>query len=959
MDIGRCNVIYLDRRSQKTGLVKRDDLKEFVGRIDSAAVGKNLDEEIVKQNLQSILATFNDVYICADGQSCLRRLSQMEDPISQPPTLLLIDIPDNDESHIVSPLSSNPPSMGQQTVEKNEPFDLYGIHMLSHICSSIQQRSMSRLIIPIAVTVNAEAARAALEEEPSLWALSKCSPDSVRGIKYLDIGAADVLTSPISPDRVQGLTSHAYRIFKEYAKEDTSSILTKRNRKLSWIGLDEERPFAYLREAMVSGLMVGICNPETINDTFDPSDLRLEEGRKVIVENAVGSWSFSAHDFTSDELVHAARVMLQHALAADELHRWTISSDDLTIFIMACRKAYNDFVLYHNFRHVVDVLQAIFFFLLRIGLLPPYQVEGKQSAKPSNAIAAVLRPFDALTLLVAALGHDVGHPGVNNAFLVALNAPLAQLYNDRSVLEAFHCAAYSQILRKYWPAAFDDMAMRKLMITTILATDMGLHFKYMKEMSSLQEKLAAAQSTADGYVPKVTDENRDLVCGLLIKCADISNVARKYACAAQWARVLTDEFANQGAMEKELNLPTCLFGGPPDPNDFLKLAESQLGFMNIFARPLFEGVSAVLPEMRFTLAELSTNKAIWQERIEAENSRKMSFARGPLSPLSRSTATPSETDSIDQRERLSPNPGESDSNSTLGAATKDRSRSGVSLTQQASEISLPNIAEHAGATTPHQTTRTPGITIPAYLEKSPLDMLTDHIQVIETGRRHSSVYSGLHDDETAKHNARNGSIDPLATTIFVQTHPSPAAREILDISAPPSPVKSVVSHSHVDASLPSSRSQATSTAEAGGQTSPSTKASSVGDDASEPPKPSPFTTHKNRSEDFGFLKQDPANGIKHQTMSVYGPDLLAKAASSPGKNSSASQVTAGLSPNPTGQGSNISGGSDDGRMSPGEHGAGDKRPDLRSSRSQSMLKGLKFWKKHKGERGEGLGVETP
>lgn len=193
---------------------------------------------------------------------------------------------------------------------------------------------------------------------------------------------------------------------------------------------------------------------------------------------------------------------------------------------MACRKAYNDFVLYHNFRHVVDVLQAIFHFLLRIGLLPPYQVEGNPVASPSNAIAAVLKPFDALTLLVAALGHDVGHPGVNNAFLVALNAPLAQLYNDRSVLEAFHCAAYSQILRRYWPAAFHDVSMRKLMITSILATDMGLHFKYMKEMSLLQEKIAAAQSTADGWVPKVSDETRDLVCGLLIKCADISNVVR-------------------------------------------------------------------------------------------------------------------------------------------------------------------------------------------------------------------------------------------------------------------------------------------------------------------------------------------------------------------------------------------------------------------------------------------------
>lgn len=193
----------------------------------------------------------------------------MEELVLQQPTILLIDIPDNDESHIAAPLASNP-VVHAASVEKNEPFDLYGIHMLSHICSSVQQRSMSRLIMPVAITVNSEAARAALEQEPSLWALSKCSPDSIRGIKYLDIGAIDVLTSPISSDRVHGLTVHAYRIYKEHAKEDTSSILTKRNRKLSWIGLDEERPFAYLREAMVSGLMVGICNPETLNDSFDP-----------------------------------------------------------------------------------------------------------------------------------------------------------------------------------------------------------------------------------------------------------------------------------------------------------------------------------------------------------------------------------------------------------------------------------------------------------------------------------------------------------------------------------------------------------------------------------------------------------------------------------------------------------------------------------------------------------------
>ena len=44
----------------------------------------------------------------------------------------------------------------------------------------------------------------------------------------------------------------------------------------------------------------------------------------------------------------------------------------MIVFLLASRTAYNEFVKYHNFRHVVDVLQALFHFLVRIGTLPPY-----------------------------------------------------------------------------------------------------------------------------------------------------------------------------------------------------------------------------------------------------------------------------------------------------------------------------------------------------------------------------------------------------------------------------------------------------------------------------------------------------------------------------------------------------------------------------------------------------------
>ena len=193
--------------------------------------------------------------------------------------------------------------------------------------------------------------------------------------------------------------------------------------------------------------------------------------------------------------------------------------------MQGCRLAYNHFVLYHNFRHASDVLQSVFYFLVQIGTLPPYPVGSTPPplSEKKSPIAKLLSSFEGMTLLIAAIGHDVGHPGVNNMFLVKLNAPLAQLYNDQSVLEAFHCAAYSQILRRHWPAAFNNKSLRKLMISTILATDMGVHADYMQQMGHLQEKVHQSDST-DGWAPKDKDAFRILTCGLIIKCADISNV---------------------------------------------------------------------------------------------------------------------------------------------------------------------------------------------------------------------------------------------------------------------------------------------------------------------------------------------------------------------------------------------------------------------------------------------------
>ena len=75
---------------------------------------------------------------------------------------------------------------------------------------------------------------------------------------------------------------------------------------------------------------------------------------------------------------------------------------------------YHDENPYHNFAHAVDVLQCLFYMLCELGVLPFTNKFQQHKNKPQS----LLRPKDVFALLIAAIGHDAAHPGVNNLFLV-------------------------------------------------------------------------------------------------------------------------------------------------------------------------------------------------------------------------------------------------------------------------------------------------------------------------------------------------------------------------------------------------------------------------------------------------------------------------------------------------------------------------------------------------------------
>lgn len=94
--------------------------------------------------------------------------------------------------------------------------------------------------------------------------------------------------------------------------------------------------------------------------------------------------------------------------------------------------------------------------------------------------------------------------------------------------------------------------------------------------------------------------------------------ARKFDVASHWAKILIDEFFAQGQIEKDLNVETALFGGPPDPDSLLQKCKSQIGFMNVFAYPLFGGIAKLLPPLVFAVEEIDKNKGIWEDTIKVE-----------------------------------------------------------------------------------------------------------------------------------------------------------------------------------------------------------------------------------------------------------------------------------------------------------------------------------------------------
>jgi len=250
---------------------------------------------------------------------------------------------------------------------------------------------------------------------------------------------------------------------------------------------------------------------------------------------------------------------------------------------------------YHNNYHAADVTQTVI------------------SILQEHGAASFFDPMDKVVVVLGASIHDMGHDGRNNAFHIAVQDDLALTYNDRSVLENFHCAESFKLLNQRPDANFlerlqkQQVAMiRREVIDMVLGTDMAHHFARVGDFGKLMRTL--------GDEPALWSQDEsamDVLRSMVLHSADISNPAKPWMLSREWSSRCLKEFFMQGDVERKLGLPVS----PMCDRHSINVPGSQLGFINFIVQPTYEALQLLLPSVgRTCLAELMINRSAWEQR---------------------------------------------------------------------------------------------------------------------------------------------------------------------------------------------------------------------------------------------------------------------------------------------------------------------------------------------------------
>ena len=252
---------------------------------------------------------------------------------------------------------------------------------------------------------------------------------------------------------------------------------------------------------------------------------------------------------------------------------------------------------YHNNTHGADVMCSFMYLLT------------------TSSIIEKLTTIELFATILACLAHDVSHKAKNNRFLIMTQDSLAVQYNDVSVLEMMHASTVFSLLQtekfNFLPSkGIESFSwFRKIVIETILATDMAKYFDHLAHFKS--------KYLNEAYSLENPDTRLDFF-KVLIKCSDVGHSAKKIELHERWCGLIMEEFFNQGDLEKSLNLTISMFCDRENTN----IPKSQAGFIRNIVLPVFNILYSVTESEKLMVScvkQLESNADYWELKIANKN----------------------------------------------------------------------------------------------------------------------------------------------------------------------------------------------------------------------------------------------------------------------------------------------------------------------------------------------------
>jgi len=361
---------------------------------------------------------------------------------------------------------------------------------------------------------------------------------------------------------------------------------------------------------------VGEEEVSAMGDVDDVADELIEAieaylGEVDLCWDQLENWDFNVLELSDRQRAAAALCFMLFHRGVSGGSTGVDHNTGFAAFVEAAAQGYGHrrAVPYHNWCHGVDVAFAMFR-LLNLCVVEHF-----------------LGCHERFALVVSAICHDLGHPGLNNPFLVETHHELAVMYNDQSPLENMHCARLFELVSTPACGVFDSFErsqvreIRHVCIEAILHTDNHHHFTMVKEIQMLYEmNCELFETSEDMYNINSMDfpskeavdffrtaDVKKALRNVFLHFCDVASSMKPWALCKCWAHLCLEEFFMQGDKEKELGLAIQ----PLNDRTKVNGPYSQVGFIEFFVAPLMLATNKLMPPIGGCTRTLFDNLNLW------------------------------------------------------------------------------------------------------------------------------------------------------------------------------------------------------------------------------------------------------------------------------------------------------------------------------------------------------------